>query len=82
MRTDTFVIIVLLTKTDDNLPTTTTRPSNDDDDLETTTTFQYCPQAAKLAAPTKLQMKKAGDKLSQLMMAKPFARMPYENEFE
>ena len=35
-----------------------------------------------MAAPTKLQMKKASEKLSQLMMSKPFARMPYENDFE
>ena len=48
----------------------------------TPSSIPFCLQAAKLAAPTKLQMKKAGDSLSQLMMAKPFARMPYENEFE
>jgi hypothetical protein len=39
-------------------------------------------QAAKLAAPTKVQMKKAAEQLSKLMMAKAFSRMPLDNEFE
>ena len=39
-------------------------------------------QAAKLGAPTKVQMKKASERLSQLMASKPFSRMPYENDFE
>ena len=45
-------------------------------------THHHHHQAAKLGAPTKVQMKKASERLSQLMASKPFSRMPYENDFE